>query len=120
MISRIEAQSFAAASVILSQDRRIQEIIRKIELNVSGLVSLRQETTELLNTDVSTLHTDMISRIDAERTATASVHSNYDEKIVEMLGKIELNVSVLVSLWQETTELLDTTGTAIEADHEQK
>ena len=54
----------------------------------------------------------MISRIGAERTAAASVHSNYDEKIVEMLGKIELNVSGLVSLRQETTELLHTTRTA--------
>ena len=41
-------------------------------------------------------------------------------KIVEMLGKIELNVSGLVSLRRETTELLNTTRTAIEADHEQK
>ena len=120
MISRIEAQSSAAASVILSQDRKIQEMIRKIELNVSGLVSLRRETTEHLQTSVSNLQTDMISRIDAERTAAASVHSNYDEKIVEMLGKIELNVSGLVSLRRETTELLNTTRTAIEADHEQK
>ena len=55
-----------------------------------------------------------------KRTAAASAHSNYDEKIVEMLGKIELNVSGLVSLRQETTELLHTTRTAIEADHEQK
>ena len=88
MISRIEAQSSAADFVNLSQDKKIQEMSKKIELNVSGLVSLRQETTELLNTDVSNLQTDMISRIDAERTAIASVHSNYDEKIVEMLGKI--------------------------------
>ena len=82
----------------MSQDRKIQGMIRKIELDVSGLVSLRQETTEHLQTSVSNLQTDMISRIDAERTAAASVHSNYDEKIVEMLGKIELNVSGLVSL----------------------
>ena len=40
MISRIEAQSSAAASVNLTQDEKIQEMIRKIELNVSGLVSL--------------------------------------------------------------------------------
>ena len=62
----------------------------------------------------------MISRIDAERTAVASVHSNYDGKIVEMLGKIELNVSGLVGLRRETTELLNTTRTDIEADLEQK
>ena len=120
MISRIEAQSSAVASVNSNQDGKIQEMLGKIELNVSGLVSLRQETTELLRTSVSTLQTDMISRIDVERTAAASVHSNYDEKIVEMLGKIELNVSGLVGLRRETTELLNTTRTDIEADLEQK
>ena len=74
-------------------------MLSKIELNVSGLVSFRQETTELLNTNVSNLQTDMISRIDAERTAAfASVHSNYDEKIAERLGQIELNESGLVGL----------------------
>jgi hypothetical protein len=62
----------------------------------------------------------MISRIDAERSAAASAHSNYDEKIVEMLGKIELNVSGIASLRQETTELINTTKTDIEADLEQK
>ena len=120
MNSRIEVQSSAAASVNSIQDGKIQEMFGKIELNVSGLVSLRRETIELLNTSVSNLQTDMISRIDAERTAAASVHSNYDEKIVEIFRKIELNVSGLVSLRQETTELLETTRTAIEADHEQK
>ena len=62
----------------------------------------------------------MISRIDAERTAVAFAHSNYDAKILEMLGKIELNVSGISSLRQDTTELLNTTRTAIEADLEQK
>ena len=66
MISRIEAQSSAAASVILNQDRKIQEMIRKIKLNLSGLVSLRRETTEHLQTSVSNLQTDMVSRIDAK------------------------------------------------------
>ena len=37
-----------------------------------------------------------------------------------MLGKIELNESGLVSLRRETTELVNTTRTDIEADHEQK
>ena len=37
-----------------------------------------------------------------------------------MLGKIELNVSGITSLRQDTTELLNTTRTAIEADIEQK
>ena len=120
MTSRIEAQSSAAASDNSIQDGKIQEILGKIKLNVLGLASLRQETIELLNTSVSTLQTDMISRIDAERTAATSVHSNYDEKIVEELGKIELNESGLVSLRRDTTELVNTTRTAIEADHEQK
>ena len=120
MISRIEAQGSAAATVKSNQDEKNHEMIRKIELNVSGLVSLRQETTALLNTNVSNLQTDMISRIDAERTAAASVHSNHDEKIAEMLGKIESNESGLVSLRRDTTELVNTTRTDIEADHEQK
>ena len=62
----------------------------------------------------------MISSIDAERTAAASIHSNYDEKITEVLGKIELSVSGLVSLRRDTTELFNTTRTDIEADLEQK
>ena len=37
-----------------------------------------------------------------------------------VLSKIELNVSGIASLRQETTELLSTTRTAIEAEHEQK
>ena len=51
----------------------------------------------------------MISRIEAEKTAAAaaSVNSNYDVKIQEMLGKIELNVSGLVSLRRETIELFN-------------
>ena len=120
MISRIEDQGSAAASVNSNQDKKIQELLSKIELNVSGLVSLRQETTELLNTNVSNLQTDMISRIDAERSTAASVRSNYDEQIVEVLGKIELNVTGIASLRQETIELLNTTRTAIEEDHAQK
>ena len=120
MISRIEAQSSAVTSINSNQDGQIWEMLGKIELNASDLVSLRQETTENLQTRISTLQTDLISRIDVERTAAASVHSNYDAKIVEILGKIELNVSGLVSLRQDTTELVNTTRTAIEADHEQK
>ena len=41
-------------------------------------------------------------------------------RLWEVLGKIELNVTSIASLRQETTELLNTTRTAIEADHEQK
>ena len=62
----------------------------------------------------------LTSRIEEQRTAAACVHSNYNKMIAEMLGKIELNVSGLVSLRRETTELLNTTRTALEADHEQK
>ena len=50
MISCIETQSTTAASVNSNQDEKIQEMLGKIELNVSGLVSLRRETIELLNT----------------------------------------------------------------------
>ena len=120
MITLIETQSSAAASANSNQDEKIQEMNRKIELNVSSIVSLRQETTELLNPRVSTLQSDMTLRLDTERTAAASVYSSYDEKIVEVLGKIELNVSSLVSLRRDTTELVNKTRTDIEADHEQK
>ena len=120
MITSIESQTSAVASVNSNQDEKIREMLGKIELNVSSIESPRQETTEHLQTSVSTFQTDMISRIDAERTAAASVHSNYDEEIVEVFGKIELNVSGMVSLRRDTTELVNTTRTAIEADHEQK
>ena len=120
MISRIETQSSAAASVNSNQNEKNQEMLGKIELNVSGLVSLRRDTTEHLQTSVSNLQTDLMARIDSERTAAASAHLNYDAKILEMLGKIELNVSGIASLRQDTTELLNTTRTAIEADLEQK
>ena len=120
LLSCIEAQSTAAASANSNYDEKITEMLGKIELNVSGLVSLRRETTERLNTSVFNLQTDMISRIEAQRTAAASVNLNYDERFAEMLGKIESNESGLVSLRRETTELLHTTKTAIEADHQQK
>ena len=61
----------------------VNELIRKIYLNTASL---------------SNLQTDMISRIEAQSSAAASVNSIQDEKIQEMLGKIELNVSGLVSL----------------------
>ena len=83
-------------------------------------MSLRQDTTEHLQTSVSNLQTDMISRIDAERTAAASIHSNYDDKKTEVLGKIELNVTGIASLRRNTTELINSTKTDIEADLEQK
>ena len=37
-----------------------------------------------------------------------------------MLSKVELNESSLVSLRRDTTELVNTTRTALEADHQQK
>ena len=120
MISRLTARSTAAASVNSNYDGQIAEMLGKIESNLSSLVSLRQETTELLHTSVSNLQTDMISRIEATRTAAASVHSTYDDKIAEMFGKTELNVSGLVILSRETGELLHTTRTVIYADSEQK
>ena len=47
-------------------------------------------------------------------------NSRNNEKIAEMLSKVELNESGLVSLRRDTTELVNTTRTDIEADHEQK
>ena len=67
----------------------VNEFMKTIYLNTSSLFNLQ---------------TDMIARIEAQCSAVASVNSNQDEKIQEMLGKIELNVSSIVSLRQETTE----------------
>ena len=127
LISRIEAQSTAAASVNLIQDGKIQEMLGKIELNVSGLVSLRQETIEFLNTHKTSIEAnhaqDMSTVRDRQQeimNIISTANSRNDEKIAEMLGKVELNVSGLVSLRRETTELVHTTRTAIEEDHEQK
>ena len=127
MISRIEAQSSAAASVNSNQDEKIAEMLGKIELNVSGLVSLRRETIELLNTTKTYIEAnnerDMSTVRDRQQEIINDISTTnirHNEKIAEMLGKIELNVSGLVSLRRETTELLNTTRTAIEADHEQK
>ena len=47
-------------------------------------------------------------------------NSRNDGKIAEMLGKVDSTKSGLVSLRRETTELVNTTRTALEADHEQK
>ena len=71
----------------------VNELIRKIYLNTASL---------------SNLQTDIISRIEAQGSAAASGNSIQDEKIQEMLGKIELNVSGLVSLRRETIELMNT------------
>ena len=127
MISRIEAQSSAAASVNSIQDGKIQEMLGKIELNVSGLVSLRRETIELLNTHKTSIDAnhaqDMFNVRDRQQEIMNNIstaNSRNGEKIVEMLGKIELNESGLARLRRETTELVNTTRTDIEADHEQK
>ena len=61
----------------------VNELIRKIYLNTASL---------------SNSQADMISRIEAQSSAATSVNSIQDGKIQEMLGKIELNVSGLVSL----------------------
>ena len=51
----------------------VNELIREIYLNTASF---------------SNLQTDMISRIEAQRTAAASVNLNYNEKITKMLGKL--------------------------------
>ena len=127
MISRIEAQSSAVASVNSIQDERIQEMLSKIELNVSGLVSLRRDTIELLNThktSIDATHAQDMSNVrDRQQEIMnfiSTANSRNEEKIAEMLSKVELNESGLVNLRRDTTELVNTTRTDIEADHEQK
>ena len=61
----------------------VNELIKKIYLNTASL---------------SNLQNDMISRIETQSSAVATVNSNQNEKNQEMLGKIELNASGLVSL----------------------
>ena len=102
-------------------------MLGKIELNVSGLVSLRRETIELLDTHKTSIDAnhaqDMSNVKDIQQEIMNNIstaNSRNDEKIAEMLGKVELNESGLVSLRRDTTELVNTTRTAIEADHEQK
>ena len=82
----------------------VNELTRKVYLNTASL---------------SNSQTDLISRIEALNTAAVSVNSNYDVKIAEMLGKIQLNASGLVNLHQETIELLNTHKTSIDAKHKQ-
>ena len=127
VISRIEAQSSAAASANSNQDGKIREMLDKIELNVSNIASLRRETIELLNTHKSSIdanHEQDISTVRERQQETLNIistaNSRTDEKIAEMLGKVESTESGLLSLRRETTELVNTSRTAIEADHEQK
>ena len=128
MISRIEVQrSSAADSVNSIQDGKIQEMLSKIELNVSGLVSFRRETIELLNThktSIDATHEQDISSVRERQQEIvnniSTSNSRNDEKIAEMLSKFDSTESGLVGLRRETTELVNTSRTAIEADHEQK
>ena len=127
LISRIAAQSTAAASVNSNYNVKIAEMRGKIDLNVSGLVSLRQETIELLNTHGTSIDANHEQDISTVRERQQEIMNNIftansrnDEKIAEMLGKVESTESGLVSLRRETTELVNTSRTAIEADHEQK
>ena len=103
LISRIEAQSSAAASVNSIQDGKIQEMLSKIELSVSGLVSLRRETIELLNTHKTSIDANHAQDMSTVRDRQQEIMNNIstansrnDEKIAEMLGKVELNESSLV------------------------
>ena len=82
---------------------------------------------ELLNTHKTSIDSnyeqDMSTVRDRQQEIMndiSTANSRNDEKIAEMLGKVELNQSGLVSLRRDTTELVNTTRTAIEADHEQK
>ena len=127
MISRIETQSYAVASVNSNQDGKIREMLDKIELNGSGLSNLRQKTIELLNTHKTSIDANHEQDITTVRErqqeimnyiSTAS--SRNDEKIAEILGKFESTESGLVSLRKDTTELFNATKTDIEADLEQK
>ena len=127
LISRIEAQSSAAASLNSNQDGKIQEILSKIELNVSGLESLRQETIELLNAHKTSIEANHAQDLSAVRDRQLEImniistsNSRNEGKIAEMLGKVDSTESGLVSLRRETTELVNTTRTALEEDHTQK
>ena len=98
-----------------------------IELNVSGLVSLCQETIVLLNTHKTSIDANHEQDISTVRERQQEIMNNIltansrnDEKIAEMLGRVESTESGLVSLWRETTELVNTSRTSIEADHEKK
>ena len=102
-------------------------MLDKIELNVSGLVSLRRETIELSNTHKTYIDANHAQDMSTVRDRQQEIMNDFstanlrnDEKIAEMLAKVELNESGLVSLWRNTTDLVNTTRTAIEADHEQK
>ena len=102
-------------------------MLDKIELNVSNIVSLRRETIELLNTHKMSIDANHAQDISTVRERQQEIMNNIsntnsrnDERIAEMLGKIESTESGLVSLRQETTELVNTSRTALEADHEQK
>ena len=90
-------------------------------------MSLRRETIELLNTHKTSIDANHAQDMSTVREKQQEIMNNIstansrnDEKIAEMLGKIELNESGLVRLRRETTALVNTTRTNIEADHEEK
>ena len=80
--------------------------------------------TIYLNTDsLTNLQTDMLSRTETQR---GGINLYFNGKIAtliteqtEMLGKIQLNESIIVTLRRETNELVDTTKTSIESEYEQ-
>ena len=87
----------------------VNELKRKIYLNAASLTNLQ---------------TDMLSRIETQR---GEINSYVDGKITtliteqtEMLGKIQLNESTIVTLRRETNELIATTKTSIETEYEQR
>ena len=87
----------------------VNELIRKIYSNAASLRNLQ---------------TDMLSRIETQR---GEINSYFDGKIAtlitehtEMLGKIQLNESTIVTLRRETNELIDNTKSSIETEYEQR
>ena len=70
------------------------------------------------------LQTDMLSRIETQRS---EINSYVDRKTAsliseqtEILRKIQLNESTIVTLRRETNELVDSTKTSIESEYEQR
>ena len=85
------------------------ELIRKIYLNTASLANLQ---------------TYMFSRIETQR---GEINLYVDEKTAslisehtDMLGRIQLNESTIVTLRRETNQLVDSTKTSIESEYEQR
>ena len=66
----------------------------------------------------------MLSRIETQRGEINSYIEGQIATLItkqtEMLGKIQLNESTIVTLRRETNELVDTTKTSIESEYEQR